>query len=243
MILTRCARPAAAHRRCSRCSHRLSARLAWISAKNASKANLVEAALAADVETFVHTATSGVGDHRDVEGLAEGRWKSHETYWENKLATCELVRHAGFAHWTILPATFMDHDMLKPAGFADGRRMVTVVRTDRPLGLIAPEDVGNAAAAAIHDPGRFHRVTLQLAGDLLTLPQIAEILISPRPQAICGRVWYDRTGRRSWPTSRRRTGAHLHERRSAARPARDRPRVRTFTNQLRDLGPPAARSR
>ncbi|HEY0468038.1 MAG TPA: NmrA family NAD(P)-binding protein, partial [Polyangiaceae bacterium] len=48
--------------------------------------NLVQAARAAGVDTFVHTATSGVGDHRHVEGWAEGRWKSHEDYWENKLS-------------------------------------------------------------------------------------------------------------------------------------------------------------
>jgi uncharacterized protein YbjT (DUF2867 family) len=139
--------------------------------------NLVEAALAEGVGTFVHTATSGVGDHRKVEGWAEGRWKSHEEYWENKLATCDLVRNAGFKHWTIiLPSTFMDHPMLDPAGFVDGRRLITVIRTDRPIGLIAPEDIGKAAAAAIKDPATFNGVTLQIAGDLLTLPQIAEIL-------------------------------------------------------------------
>ncbi|WP_225414309.1 NmrA family NAD(P)-binding protein [Stigmatella hybrida] len=139
--------------------------------------SLVEAALAEGVETFVHTATSGVGDHRNIEGWAEGRWKSHEAYWENKLATCDLVRKAGFKHWTLLlPATFMDHPMLDPAGFVDGRRLLTVVRTDRLLQLIAPEDIGQAAAAAINDPATFNGVTLQLAGDLLTLPQIAGIL-------------------------------------------------------------------
>ena len=139
--------------------------------------SLVEAALAEGVGTFVHTATSGVGDHRNVEGWAEGRWKSHEAYWENKLATCELVRNAGFDRWTIiLPSTFMDQPMFNPAGFADGRRLITVIRTDRPIGLIAPEDIGKAAAAAINDPATFHGVTLQLAGDLLTLPEIAAIL-------------------------------------------------------------------
>ncbi len=139
--------------------------------------NLVEAALAAGVETFVHTATSGVGDHRDVDGWAQGRWKSQAPYWENKLATCELVRNAGFLHWTvILPATFMDHVMFDPAGFVDGLRMVTVLRTSRPISLIAPEDIGSAAAAAILDPVKFDRVTLQLAGDLLTLPQVVAIL-------------------------------------------------------------------
>ncbi|MET0794057.1 MAG: NmrA family NAD(P)-binding protein [Polyangiaceae bacterium] len=139
--------------------------------------NLIQAALAEGVDSFVHTATSGVGDHRNVEGWAEGRWKSHEDYWENKFATCERVRNAGFAHWTvILPATFMDHPMLDPAGFSDGLRMVTVLRTDRPIELIAPEDIGKAAAAAILDPATFQGVTLQLAGDLRTLPELVEIL-------------------------------------------------------------------
>ena len=139
--------------------------------------NLVAAARAEGVGTFVHTATSGVGDHRQVEGWADGRWKAQQEYWENKLATCDLVRGAGFESWTLLlPATFMDHPMLDPAGFADGLRLVTVIRPDRLLPLIAPDDIGKAGAAAINDPGRFHGVTLQLAGDLLTLPQIVEIL-------------------------------------------------------------------
>lgn len=139
--------------------------------------HLVEAARTAGVDTFVHTATAGVGQHREIPGWAEGRWKSHEAYWENKLATCDLVRGAGFAHCTIiLPATFMDHVMLDPAGFVDGRRLVTVIDEDRPLGFIAPEDVGAAAAAAILDPERFHGATLQLAGDVLTLPEAAAIL-------------------------------------------------------------------
>lgn len=147
------------------------------SKERAQGQHLVEAARAEGVRTFVHTATSGVGDHRHVEGWAEGRWKSHEAYFENKLATCELVRSAGFAHWTlILPATFMDHAMLDPAGFAEGRRLITVIRTDRPIELVAPEDIGKAAAAAITDPAMFHGVTLQLASDVLTLPQIVELL-------------------------------------------------------------------
>lgn len=139
--------------------------------------NLIEAALARGVDTFVHTATSGVGDHRRIDGWAEGRWKAHETYWENKLATCERVRSAGFEHWTIiLPSTFMDHAMLDPASFVDGRRLVTVMAPDRLMGLVAPEDVGRAAAAALTNPAAFHGVTLQLAGDVRSLSEIVAIL-------------------------------------------------------------------
>lgn len=147
------------------------------SKERAQGVNLVEAAHAAGVGTFVHTATSGVGDHRRVEGWAEGRWKAQEVYWENKLATCELVRSTGFRHSTIiLPSTFMDHVMLEPAGFIGGLRLVTVVEADRPLGFIAPDDVGAAAAAALLDPARFDGVTLQLAGDVLSLREATAIL-------------------------------------------------------------------
>lgn len=139
--------------------------------------NLIEAAKAAGVETFVHTSTSGVGDHRTIEGWAEGRWKANETYWENKLATVERVRSAGFKTWTIiLPSTFMDHSMLDPAGFVGGKTLLTTVKADRAIPLIAPEDVGHAAAAAISDPEKFHGVTLQLAGELKTLNEVAAVL-------------------------------------------------------------------
>lgn len=147
------------------------------SKERAQGENLVEAARAAGVDTFVHTATSGVGDHRLVAGWAEGRWRSQEIYWENKLATCDLVRSASFRHSTIiLPTTFMDHVMLEPAGFIEGLRLVTVIDADRPLGFIAPDDVGAAAAAAILEPSRFDGVTLQLAGDVLSLREAAATL-------------------------------------------------------------------
>lgn len=139
--------------------------------------HLVEAARAEGVRTFVHTATTGVGAHRAIEGWAEGRWKAHETYWENKLATCERVRNAGFEGWTILlPATFMDHVMIDPQAFLEGRKLLTVIAPERPLAFIAPEDIGKAAAAAIADPDRWRNVTLELAGDVLTLPEVAAIL-------------------------------------------------------------------
>jgi uncharacterized protein YbjT (DUF2867 family) len=43
----------------------------------------------------------------------------------------------------------------------------------RRLRSVAVEDIGRAAAAAIVDPRRFSGQALELAGDLLTLPQVA----------------------------------------------------------------------
>src|SRR5207247_1480281 len=42
--------------------------------------------------------------------------------------------------------------------------------------LIDPADIGIASAAAMNNPVTFNGVDLHLAGDLLTLPEIVEIL-------------------------------------------------------------------
>jgi uncharacterized protein YbjT (DUF2867 family) len=42
--------------------------------------------------------------------------------------------------------------------------------------LVATHDIGSAAAAAIADPARFHQVELELAGEHLSMAEIAETL-------------------------------------------------------------------
>jgi uncharacterized protein YbjT (DUF2867 family) len=138
--------------------------------------NLVEAALASGVETFVHSSVSGVGHHREVAGWAEGEWSAFEDYWENKLFTCDLVRNAGFQSFTlVLPSTFMNHQMFDPANFVENR-LLTVIAADKLIPLIAVEDIGKASAAAMTDPDRFNGVDLDLAGDLLTMNQVVEVM-------------------------------------------------------------------
>jgi uncharacterized protein YbjT (DUF2867 family) len=50
--------------------------------------------------------------------------------------------------------------------------------------MVAVRDVGAAAAAAIHDPAKFARVDLELAGDRLRLREIAEILSDVRGRKV-----------------------------------------------------------
>lgn len=139
--------------------------------------NLVSAALAEGVPTFVHSSTSGVGEHRDAPGWKEGKYPSQFDYYENKLYAIERVRNAGFESFTIvLPGTFMTHSMIDPSTFADGRRLVTVVAPEHKFPLIDPVDIGIASAAAMNDPATFNGVKLHLAGEMLTLGEIVEIL-------------------------------------------------------------------
>lgn len=140
--------------------------------------NLVEMARASGVPQFIHTSVAGLRDfHPDALGWKDGRWDVH--YWESKAHTERLVRQAGFTHWTLLrPAFFMENFKRPSALFAHwtGDHLVTVLKPETRLALIAVQDIGEAGAAAVLDPEKFHRVELELAGDVLSMKQIARIL-------------------------------------------------------------------
>ncbi|MEU3700726.1 NmrA family NAD(P)-binding protein [Streptomyces anulatus] len=142
----------------------------------AQATHLVEAARAADVPQFVQSSTSGTGRHTETPGWAEGTWAALEPYFATKQAILEKVRGAGFARWAVVkPAFFMENlPQLAPAGPRGG--LATVVRPDTTLALVACEDIGAAVAHAVQDPDRFHGVELELAGDRLTMVQVAGVL-------------------------------------------------------------------
>jgi uncharacterized protein YbjT (DUF2867 family) len=141
--------------------------------------NLVDVARDAGVPQFVHTSVSGAGQHRAAPGWDEGRWKSMEHYFETKTAIQDRVREAGFAHWTVLkPGFFMENfvppSFLFPHGLEGG--MVTIIKPDTELALIAVDDIGAAAAAAFADPASFDGVELELASERRTMAGVAEVL-------------------------------------------------------------------
>jgi uncharacterized protein YbjT (DUF2867 family) len=142
--------------------------------------NLIEAARAADVPQFVHTSVTGAGQHAEAPGWAEGRWASMEVTLGAKAAIQDRLRTAGFPHWTLLkPGFFMENFLpsmafLFPRGIEGG--LVSVLRPDTRLSLVAVADIGRAAAAAIAAPERFDGVELELASDYLSMTEIADVL-------------------------------------------------------------------
>ncbi|MFC9970332.1 NmrA/HSCARG family protein [Spirillospora sp. NPDC127200] len=140
---------------------------------------LVEAARTAGVEQFVHTSVSGAGTI-DVENFDEQRWGAHMGhYWRSKAAVEDIVRAAGFPRWTILrPATFMENFVRPSFYFADltSDRLLVGVDPAARLPFVAVDDIGTAAATAFAQPERFHGTELELAGDILSFRDIAQIL-------------------------------------------------------------------
>ncbi|XKK39310.1 NmrA family NAD(P)-binding protein [Nocardiopsis sp. ARC36] len=146
----------------------------------AQAANLIAGALAAGVPQFVHTSVSGAGQHTGIAGWDEGRWTALEPYYTAKTGIQDRVREAGFRHWTILkPGFFMENFLpsmafLFPRGVEGG--LVSVLKPGTPVSLVAVDDIGGAAAAAVAAPERFHGVELELASDHLTMTEIARTL-------------------------------------------------------------------
>ncbi|MCP2342194.1 NmrA/HSCARG family protein [Actinomadura rupiterrae] len=143
----------------------------------AQAVNLIEGARDAGVAQFVHTSVSGAGQHVD---WVKDRWAWMEPYYAAKAGIQDRVRAAGFTYWTLIkPGFFMENfhpreQIMFPRGIDGG--LVSLLKPATRLSLIAVDDIGTAAAAAIAAPERFHTVELELAGDLLTMSDIAEIL-------------------------------------------------------------------
>lgn len=148
--------------------------------------NLVEAARDAGVDTFVHTSVARADEQTSFIGWDEGRWG--RVYWNSKSTVNNLVRAAGFPHWTILkPALMMDNFIGAKAqwmfpGLAKGV-IETAMHEDTRIDLIATDDVGKFATAAFAEPDRFNKQEIGLAAEALTMGEVAQILseVSGRP--------------------------------------------------------------
>ncbi|MFD7024452.1 NmrA family NAD(P)-binding protein [Promicromonospora sukumoe] len=147
--------------------------------------NVVEAARKAGVSHVVHSSVSGAGEFaRTQPGWAEGRWDRH--YWESKDAVDEAVRTGGFENWTVLkPATFMENLTGWSYLFGDwsSGTIVTGFAAETRIPWIAVDDIGEAAATAFTEPGRFDGMDVELAGEMLTMTETAAILseVTGRP--------------------------------------------------------------
>lgn len=140
---------------------------------------LVQAALKANVRHFVHTSVAATDRHTHFPRWGTQYW--FEKYWTDKWAIEEYVRHAGLASWTVQrPALLMSNFTPPTVQFMfphlKNGEIVTALKPDTRMDLIAAEDIGAFARAAFEDPARFNGKSIDLASESLTMGEAAAIL-------------------------------------------------------------------
>jgi uncharacterized protein YbjT (DUF2867 family) len=98
------------------------------------------------------------------------------SYYVSKERIEERIRSLGLPATILRPVSFMENFATYNRPVLDGGELVVnlAVRPDMPMQLIAVRDIGAFAAIAFDRPDRFLGRTVELAGDVLTPPRIAE---------------------------------------------------------------------
>ncbi|MBL1079069.1 NmrA/HSCARG family protein [Nocardia sp. 2] len=118
------------------------------------------------ISHLVYSSLSGVGEDSGIE------------YYDSKEHIEDGIRELGLPATILRPVLFMDNFATynKPSRDGDSLVLALAVAPEVPMPVIAIEDIGRFAALAFDRPDEFLGRTLTIAGDILTPPQIAEIL-------------------------------------------------------------------
>jgi uncharacterized protein YbjT (DUF2867 family) len=137
--------------------------------------NLLTAAFKAGVQHVVHASVNQTGNHLQFQNW--DKW--NKKYWLDKQFGEDTLRNMGFRYWTILrPVFFMDNFITPKVAFmfpdlVKGE-IVTAWKPNAKLQLIAVDDTGAFVTTAFNSPEKFNEQIIDLAGDELTIGEIAE---------------------------------------------------------------------
>ena len=112
-----------------------------------------------------------------VQGSVGGaERKSGVPHFESKWQIEEYVRALGLPATFLRPAYFMENLNWKRAQILEGTYESLGMRPDKPLQMIAVDDIGAFATLAFEHPQKYIGHALEIAGDELTEAQAVEIM-------------------------------------------------------------------
>lgn len=153
--------------------------------------NVIAAAKSAGVTQIVHTSVSGAGSDRPLPEISIGTWV--DDYLASKNETQDAVHHAGFKYCTIVQPSMLMENFIRPKAdflFPDliDDAFVMAFKPETKMGLIAGRDLGRVVAAAILDPERFNGAIIGLAGERLTMDEVAATLSAATGRSIVSKL-------------------------------------------------------
>ena len=128
--------------------------------------NVVDAAKAAGVRHLVYSSVGGAESQN-------GFYREHGWGPIEKWQIEQHIRSLGVPATILRPAGFME-DFTSPARFFQNGSLNVPWHDDLVMQLIAIDDIGTFAALAFADPGHYLGKAIEITGDRLTAPQIAD---------------------------------------------------------------------
>lgn len=127
---------------------------------------------------FVELAMNAGLRHLVYSSVQSADRKTGLPHFESKARVEEAIRNSGLASYTILRPVFFMENFLSPRfkpGIDQGKLKMAIA-PDRPLQMIALDDIGRFGQRAFEDHEALNGRAVDLAGDQLTLPRAAEII-------------------------------------------------------------------
>jgi len=133
----------------------------------------VDAAKAAGVKHFVYTSVESAESNTGIPHF-ESKWKVEQH-----------IQNSGISAKVIRPVFFMENfgsPWLLPS-LKEGKLSIPL-SPDRPLQMVSLETIGAFGALALTDPDRIEGKAVGLAGDELTMTQVAELISKKAGKAL-----------------------------------------------------------
>ena len=126
---------------------------------------LASLAREAGVQHFVYTSVGSA--HR----------KTGIPHFDNKARVEDSIRAAGFPSYVIFRPVFFMENLTSP-GFLNGDTIYAAMRPDLKLQMISVDDIGKYVARGFTNADKLNRREIDLAGDEVTMPDVAMALSS-----------------------------------------------------------------
>jgi len=114
---------------------------------------------------------SGV-EHFVYTSVGSAHLKTGIPHFDNKARVEETVKGLGFNSYAILRPVFFMENLPSP-WFLQGDKIMTAMRPETKLQMIASDDIGKFAAQAFLEPQKWNRAEVDIAGDAVTMPEAA----------------------------------------------------------------------
>jgi uncharacterized protein YbjT (DUF2867 family) len=135
---------------------------AGVEGEEAQGHRFAKAARDAGVQHFVYTSVASADRQTGIP------------HFDNKFRVENTVRGLDFPSYTIIRPVFFMSNLPSP-WFLNGDKLISAVKPDMVLQMIAVSDIGQYGALAFTDP-RFTNLEIDIAGDAATMAQTAAIL-------------------------------------------------------------------